>query len=395
MELPKMDQPVPQPEEAAHSRGIWSSILTATPVVLTVVATLLAGLSNSEMTLAQYHRAAAAQNQSKAGDQWNFFQAKRIRGTNLEMTIDMLHASAQPAQFQVAALTSSADRWLQELRRAQKDLGSLAAAKSSAANTIAQLTQESIARIERTKQRMSEELARPDMQQAIACLTATKLPPVSRSPVEDPRIVQALEAIRSRRPDEETLALVRNVPEEAIQHAIVVAETNVENVEQVDKPVSESLARLDSLLHEQQSTIGRFTRAVRDADDALASSPEHAKSLAALTRCSANIKRISEELAVDFKAAQHTYTAQRYEREARCNEDAAGLYEVQVRKSTASSERHRARSKHFFYGMLAAQAGVMIATFSLAVRHKSVLWSLATLAGIGAILFGLYVYLYV
>src|SRR5262249_3402998 len=109
----------------------------------------------------------------------------------------------------------------------------------------------------------------------------------------------------------------------------------------------------------------------------------------------ANIKNISEELAIDFKTAQHAYTSRRYEREARSNQDAAGLYELQVRKSSVSSDRHRARSRHFFFGMLAAQAGVMIATFSLAMKHKNVLWSLATVAGIGAILFGLYVYLYV
>jgi len=45
--------------------------------------------------------------------------------------------------------------------------------------------------------------------------------------------------------------------------------------------------------------------------------------------------------------------------------------------------------------MLAAQAGVTIASFSLAVKFKSLLWSLASLAGLSAILFALYVYLYV
>ena len=58
------------------------------------------------------------------------------------------------------------------------------------------------------------------------------------------------------------------------------------------------------------------------------------------------------------------------------------------------AERHRDRSKNFFYGMLAAQAGVTIATFSLAVKHKSILWGLASLAGVGAILFALYVHLW-
>ena len=78
---------------------------------------------------------------------------------------------------------------------------------------------------------------------------------------------------------------------------------------------------------------------------------------------------------MDFAAAHDQFTASRYEREARTNEQAAALYEVQVRRSAFDSERHRARSKHFFYGMLAAQAGVTIASFSLAVKHKSLLWA--------------------
>ena len=59
--------------------GKWGKILAATPIVMTVIATLLAGLSSGEMTRAQYDRALAAQQQSKAGDQWNYFQAKRLR----------------------------------------------------------------------------------------------------------------------------------------------------------------------------------------------------------------------------------------------------------------------------------------------------------------------------
>src|SRR5438094_10519704 len=71
-------------------KTLWETIFTSTPVLLTVLATILAGLSSSEMTLAQYHRSLAAQNQSKAGDQWSFFQAKRLRGLNLQTTIELL-----------------------------------------------------------------------------------------------------------------------------------------------------------------------------------------------------------------------------------------------------------------------------------------------------------------
>src|SRR5260370_36056706 len=84
--------------------GLWGTILTTTPVVLTVLATILAGLSNSEMTQAQYHRSLAAQYQSKAGDQWGFFQAKRIRGSALENSADRLPPSAPLDAARVQAL---------------------------------------------------------------------------------------------------------------------------------------------------------------------------------------------------------------------------------------------------------------------------------------------------
>src|SRR5258708_34406244 len=84
------------PGGAKPPKSFVETIISTTPVLLTVVATLLAGLSSSEMTQAQYYRSMAAQYQSKAGDQWGFFQAKRIRGSGLEQTADLLGPSAEP-----------------------------------------------------------------------------------------------------------------------------------------------------------------------------------------------------------------------------------------------------------------------------------------------------------
>ena len=71
----------------------WGKILLATPVVMTVIATLLAGLASSEMTSAQYDRALGAQLQSKAGDQWGYFQAKKLRGAMQQNTLELLTAT--------------------------------------------------------------------------------------------------------------------------------------------------------------------------------------------------------------------------------------------------------------------------------------------------------------
>jgi len=77
----------------------WGKMLSATPVVMAVVATMLAGLASSEMTRAQYDRALAAQQQSKAGDQWSFFQAKRLRGAYQRNTADLLQAVMEFARL--------------------------------------------------------------------------------------------------------------------------------------------------------------------------------------------------------------------------------------------------------------------------------------------------------
>src|SRR5512135_846540 len=85
---------IPDALKADVPPTIWGKILLATPVVMTVVATLLAGLASSEMTRAQYNRSLAAQQQAKAGDQWSFFQAKRLRGAMQISTLDLLKVTA-------------------------------------------------------------------------------------------------------------------------------------------------------------------------------------------------------------------------------------------------------------------------------------------------------------
>src|SRR3954464_7809249 len=85
----------------------FGKILTATPVAMAVLATMLAGLASSEMTRAQYDRALAAQQQSKAGDQWSFFQAKRLRGAIQRNSSDLLQSVAavrplDPSRFPLA-----------------------------------------------------------------------------------------------------------------------------------------------------------------------------------------------------------------------------------------------------------------------------------------------------
>jgi ribosomal protein L12E/L44/L45/RPP1/RPP2 len=82
----------------------WGKILTATPVIMTVIATLLAGLASSEMTRAQYDRALGAQLQSKAGDQWSYFQAKKMRSALQHNSLELLEATADVHPIENPAL---------------------------------------------------------------------------------------------------------------------------------------------------------------------------------------------------------------------------------------------------------------------------------------------------
>ena len=98
---------IPDALKADMPPNKWGKVLSATPVVLTVIATVLAGLASSEMTRAQYDRSLAAQLQSKAGDQWNFFQGKKLRGALQNTALDMLGSTAEVRALNAAALRTA------------------------------------------------------------------------------------------------------------------------------------------------------------------------------------------------------------------------------------------------------------------------------------------------
>src|SRR5437763_1287777 len=91
---------------------------------MTIVATLLAGLASSEMTRAQYDRSLAAQQQSKAGDQWSYFQAKRLRGGMQRSTLDILQATSPVRPFNFSQFKQAAAD-LPEATRSKAELQSL------------------------------------------------------------------------------------------------------------------------------------------------------------------------------------------------------------------------------------------------------------------------------
>lgn len=395
MKLPKLPTEESSATSPASPKNFWTSVLAFTPVALTVVATILAGLSSSEMTLAQYDRSLAAQFQSKAGDQWNFFQAKRIRGTTLEATLDLLRSGADTQSVDASLLHQTAEQLVGEFHRAQTMLekaGPSIVGKEPW-NTLSKRFAGWVAAAEQARQQLDKDLEAAGMQSALACLNGKDPPAANVQLLTDPSLGEALEAIRQRRPEAETTALVRRLAAPVLEQAVEAGENNIREVEASERPISDALTRLDRWVERESALARDWQRtlkaiAPKENDKAEASLRDALLSRGLAARQSVDLLRTS------FKAARHDYNAQRYRREAGWNERAAAIYELQVRKSASLSEGHRQRSKRLFYGMLAAQAGVTIASFALAVRHKSLLWTLASLTGVGAGVFGAYVYFY-
>jgi hypothetical protein len=295
-----MKTKIPDELKADVPQTLWGKVLSATPVVMTVVATMLAGLASSEMTRAQYDRAYGAQLQSKAGDQWNYFQAKKLRGAIQRNSIELLRVSSDVHALDAAAV--------QKLTGAEQ--GSFAEADQV-------------------------------------------LVSVRDNPDLDPKVKAAFDALAGDKSEAEVIELVKQIDTAALEKSLTQAKERARAFD---------------------ASLGVVTPKLDETEKKLSS---------------------DKALARDFLVARIDFNARRYEAEARLNQTIANLYELQVRKSNVSAERHHKRSQKFFFGMLAAQAAVIIATFALAARKRSLLWSVAAAAGIAAVLFAIYVYLFV
>jgi hypothetical protein len=322
----------------------WGKLLSATPVVMAVVATMLAGLASSEMTRAQYDRSLAAQQQSKAGDQWSFFQAKRLRGAFQQNSLDLLRSTVELRPLSAASLKDAAEQLSAKVNDPE-------AAKA--------------------KTELLTALDSPAGQQALSFLQRGQVPPAGAALAVDPNIKAALDAVENLTPDPEVAPVLARITNKALDDALLAARDRAQAFDTATKPINQEIDSLDSLL----GRLAACLQAKPTSDGASSAAG------ASVTR--------------DFTAARLRYASLRYEVEARLNQAIANFYELQVRKSNISAERHHNRSQRFFFGMLGAQLGVIIATFAIAARQRNLLWSLAAAAGLLAIAFAIYVYLYV
>lgn len=77
---------------AEEKKSLFEKMGAGLPVGLTALATILAGMSTSELSRAMYWRSTAAQDQGKANDQWSLAAHKRDRALMCETTADTLKA---------------------------------------------------------------------------------------------------------------------------------------------------------------------------------------------------------------------------------------------------------------------------------------------------------------
>jgi Domain of unknown function (DUF4337) len=345
---PAATPPVPKP------KGVWGAVLTATPIALTALATAFAGLSSSEMTRAMYHRSLAAQHQSRAGDQWAFFQAKRIRGTTLESTVETFQGVVHPDGFDPSVLSAA----IQNLRTVLEK---------------APMSADAVAAVTKAGERL------PPSPAVGSPLAGGDLPKVELHSLPDAGNRETYEeivrAIQQRKTEAETAALVAKLSPAAIEEATRLAETDADLFDKACEPTNELVKQLKAIFRDLAKTMRPF----RPGPGATGPTPEAVAEF--------------DRLDASFRMAVMEYEARRYRQEASLNRRAAEAYEVRVRRSGVESDRHRERSQQFFYSMLLAQMGATISALALARAQRSLLWLLAAAAGVVALCFTGYVYL--
>jgi hypothetical protein len=204
---------IPDQLKSQAPQSMWGKILVTSPVIMAVLSTMLAGLSSSEMTKAQYDRALAAQRQSKAGDQWNFFQAKRLRGATQRTTLDLLQAISPVEPIGSDRLVLHA---VQLPEKQKKDL--LDAINSS------------------------------DDQHAIEALQQGKVPSIGEANPPEPNLKKALDAIEGLESEAQIAPLVAQVDDKTLEAALRTAVERTQALDDATKPVTKGIAHIESLL---------------------------------------------------------------------------------------------------------------------------------------------------
>ncbi|MGA2247065.1 MAG: DUF4337 family protein [Verrucomicrobiota bacterium] len=197
------------PEQLKHElpQTRWGKILGVTPIIMTVIATMLAGLASSEMTRAQYDRSLGAQRQSKAGDQWGYYQAKKLRSAVARNTLDLLAATSEVSPLESSALPGADPA-------------------------------------------------------AVAALVQHQLPPAA--PAQFPAGIQAaLDLVENSRPESEIAAALARVKPDTLARALADAQNAARAFDNATKSVNQAADRFDESLRAGDRNVFRSFSAAR------------------------------------------------------------------------------------------------------------------------------------
>jgi hypothetical protein len=381
-----MEPADPAPAPSPEKKSLFDTIVVSTPVLLTVVATFILGRSTSEMTQAQYHRSVAGQRQAKVADEWAFFQAKRIRGTSFETTAVVL-AAQKVDPFTADTLGDSADELLAQIE-------ATASKEPKLEPRLLALQKSAVAKRDKIRQAISNVQPALDALQAYPEATADDSEIDDGIDAEQKKILaEVVDDVRKFKPESEIATAVLKLKPDTIDKAIARAKIKAAKVNKRGKDVDRVLEKVDALVEEQIALAREYQRLVRGRLAALMRTNAPATETAELERRLERVRSLSARLLADYKSARYAFDARRYEDDARSNQDAAYLYDVQALRSAAQSDKHLQRSFGFMLAMLVAQVGVTIASLAIMLKYKLPVWAIAALAGIIAIGFGVCVFL--
>src|SRR5262245_15113682 len=274
------------------------------------------------MTQAMYHRSLAAQHQSRAGDQWAFFQAKRIRGSTLESSVELLQGLSHPEPFSFARADEALVRMEGLLSQTRNGPGGEDPAKAAA--TAVKNTRDLISQLNRTA--------------SSAAATELEIPRIEFTPLPEPGTRQTydelVQAIQQRKTESETATLVSQLDPATIDQAIRLAEDDADRFDKACEPANETVKRLRVAFRDLATAV-RPLRILPTTGG-----PPHPG-----YGPGSDVPPLFDRLDASFRAAVMDYEARRYRQEAAYNRRAAEAYEVRVRRSGVESDRHRERSK--------------------------------------------------
>jgi hypothetical protein len=197
-------EPTPEPP-----KSLIEKIGAALPVGLTAIATVFAGMSTGALQQAMYWKSQAAQDQSKATNQWT------LAGFKVDRSLIMQTTAAQMATF------------------ADNPANPFTATSALSADATAE-------------QRATEWLSGKGPPRAYRRTSPEKdkAPPAVGLPaIESPQLAEMLDAIKNRKEESEIIRMAASIPLDAINRAIDEGESTVERITEKDWDAVVSAAR--------------------------------------------------------------------------------------------------------------------------------------------------------